>query len=164
MRSPLLTYAEYLAQEAAVRPSTSFFVGTPEHGRLAIRAGGLLTNALQKRPCVLYSSALRIRIQTTDRSTYPDLSVVCGKDEHASDDADATSSSSKSFPPAPSAATAARSSPTINASRACRSRAGRAGRAARRGLSSAGLVVAAHDLRGRRLGDPDLHRSHLLGG
>ncbi len=97
MKDPLLTYAEYLAQEAASQSKHEFLRGdvwamsggTPEHGRLAVRAGALLTSALQKRPCVVYSSDVRIRIQTTDRSTYPDLSVVCGKDEHASDDPDA---------------------------------------------------------------------------
>jgi len=97
VKNPLLTYAEYLAQEAASQSKHEFLRGdvwamsggTPEHSRLAVNAGALLRAALQKRPCVVYNSDLRIRIQSTDRSTYPDLSVVCGKDEHASDDPDA---------------------------------------------------------------------------
>lgn len=97
MKNPLLTYAEYLAQESKSELKHEFLRGdvwamsggTPEHGRLAVRAGSLLTSALQKRPCVVYSSDVRVRVQATDRSTYPDLSVVCGKDEHASDDPDA---------------------------------------------------------------------------
>lgn len=97
MKSPLLTYAEYLAQESKSELKHEFLRGdvwamsggSPEHSRLAVRACVVLTAALQKRPCVVYNSDLRIRIQETDRSTYPDLSVVCGKEQHASDDPEA---------------------------------------------------------------------------
>lgn len=97
MKNPLLSYADYLAQESKSELKHEFLRGdvwamsrgSPEHGRLAVRAAVLLTSALQKRPCVVYSSDVRVRIEQTDRSTYPDLSVVCGKEQHASDDPDA---------------------------------------------------------------------------
>lgn len=63
--------------------------GTPEHGRLTAAFSGLLFAALGGRPCVVLSSDVRIRIQATDRSTYPDLSVVCGPLVPDADDPDA---------------------------------------------------------------------------
>ena len=95
--TPRLTYAEYLAQELKSELKHEFFRGdvwamsggSPEHGRLAMGAAALLTTSLQRRRCVVFGSNLRIRIQETDRSTYPDLSVVCGKEQHASDDPEA---------------------------------------------------------------------------
>ncbi len=53
--------------------------GTPEHGRLAANAIGELRTALKGRPCVVMSSDVRVRVRDTDRSTYPDTFVVCGK-------------------------------------------------------------------------------------
>ena len=63
--------------------------GTPEHGRLAAALAGELRGKLRGRPCAVFSSDVRIRIAATDRTTYPDLSVVCGKRETAADDPDA---------------------------------------------------------------------------
>jgi Uma2 family endonuclease len=37
----------------------------------------------------VFSSDVRVRIEATGRSTYPDLSVVCGRLARASDDSDA---------------------------------------------------------------------------
>lgn len=95
--NPLVTYAEYLASEKASAQKHEFLRGdvwamaggSPEHGRLAMSAGAVLREALRGKPCVVYSSDVRVRIQATDRSTYPDLSVVCGKDQRASDDDEA---------------------------------------------------------------------------
>lgn len=63
--------------------------GTIEHGRLAMSLGRVLGNALDGRPCVTFSSDVRVRIRETGRSTYPDLSIVCGPVERAPDDPDA---------------------------------------------------------------------------
>ena len=52
--------------------------GTPEHGALALAFASLLTVALRGRPCRLFSSDVRIRVDDTDLFTYPDFSVVCG--------------------------------------------------------------------------------------
>jgi Uma2 family endonuclease len=97
VKNPLVTYAEYIARERTSAEKHEFLRGdvwamaggTPEHGRLALRMASALQAALGSRPCVVYSSDVRIRILSTDRSTYPDLSVVCGQDERASDDPDA---------------------------------------------------------------------------
>lgn len=97
VKKPLLTYAEYLAQERTSLEKHEFLRGdvwamaggTPEHARLTASTGAVLRGALKGRPCVVYSSDLRVRIQSTDRSTYPDVTVVCGKDLRATDDPDA---------------------------------------------------------------------------
>jgi Uma2 family endonuclease len=60
--------------------------GTIDHGRLASRFTALLGVALGDRPCQSYSSDVRVRIERANRSVYPDLSVACGRVEHASDD------------------------------------------------------------------------------
>ena len=61
------------------------------HGRRHARAQrarhGALGNALQGRPCRVFSSDLKIFIAETQLATYPDLSVVCGKLETTPEDA-----------------------------------------------------------------------------
>jgi Uma2 family endonuclease len=53
--------------------------GTPEHGRLAANVIGELRGALKGRPCVVFTSDVRVRVEETDRATYPDTFVVCGE-------------------------------------------------------------------------------------
>ena len=60
--------------------------GSPEHGRLAMRVAAILTRLLEGKPCELFSSDVRVRIEATDLATYPDLSVVCEGIEAAGDD------------------------------------------------------------------------------
>lgn len=55
--------------------------GTPEHGRIQANLIREIGNALGRRPCVVFSSDVRVRIDASDRTTYPDLSVVSGKRE-----------------------------------------------------------------------------------
>jgi Uma2 family endonuclease len=62
--------------------------GTPEHGALAMAFGGELGNALHGRPCRVFSSDVRVRVRETGLVTYPDLSVVCGRLETDTEDAD----------------------------------------------------------------------------
>lgn len=45
-----------------------------------------LSIALRDRPCVVYSSDLRIRVLDTGLGAYPDVSVVCGHVETDPDD------------------------------------------------------------------------------
>jgi len=82
-----MSYAEYLAREAESEVKHEYLRGgvfamaggTPEHAALALAVGAELIAALRGRPCRAYSSDLRVRIEATDLSTYPDLSVVCGQ-------------------------------------------------------------------------------------
>lgn len=86
-----MTYVEYCVfeREATVKHEYlrgevfAMAGGTIEHGRLAVRVATLLSNALQGRPCAVYSSDVRVRVEATDLTTYPDASVVCGKPQAA---------------------------------------------------------------------------------
>ena len=91
-----MTYAEYLAAEAASEQRHEFIAGeviamaggTIEHGRLLSSMTGLLREALGRggRPCVVLPSDVRVRIRAADRATYPDLHVVCGDISRDPDD------------------------------------------------------------------------------
>lgn len=88
------TYEEYLALEDASEEKHEFVDGeiramsewTIEHGRLAANLVRELGNALAGKRCAVFSSDVRIRNTFARRTTYPDLSVVCGKREVAPDD------------------------------------------------------------------------------
>lgn len=91
------TYAEYLALEAQSEVKHEFIDGeivamsggTIAHGRLIGQTSGLLRDALKGRRCVVMPSEMRLRIRAANRSTYPDLYVVCDGFEAADDDAHA---------------------------------------------------------------------------
>lgn len=99
MGSPVqrLSYESYLALERQAAHRHEFVDGVVyamaggsiEHGRLAARLAMLLGARLAERPCGVFSSDVRVRIEATNRTTYPDLSVVCGSIERADDDAEA---------------------------------------------------------------------------
>ena len=53
--------------------------GSPDHAGIAANIMRLLGNQLVGRPCRVFTSDLRIGVQTTELVTYPDVSVVCGQ-------------------------------------------------------------------------------------
>lgn len=65
--------------------------GSPEHALIAGNFIGTVNGELRKKEqdCSVFSSDLKIRIESTNRTFYPDASVVCGgfvrseKDPHA---------------------------------------------------------------------------------
>lgn len=57
--------------------------GTPAHADLAASVTRLLGNALLGR-CRVSSSDLKVRIEATDLSTFPNVTVVCGEREVSS--------------------------------------------------------------------------------
>jgi Uma2 family endonuclease len=62
--------------------------GTPAHAELGASTTQLLSNALRGR-CRVHSSDLRVRVEETDLSTFPDVTVVCGERRTSSIDAHA---------------------------------------------------------------------------
>jgi Uma2 family endonuclease len=92
--APRMTYEEYLALSEGAEVKHEFIDGrvvamaggSIEHSRLVARVGYLLQLGLEGRPCNVFSSDGRVRIEATNRSTYPDVSVVCGPVIAASDD------------------------------------------------------------------------------
>ena len=93
---PRMSDAEYLELERTSEMKHEYLRGevfamargTPEHARLAANIIGELTAALRGRPCSVFTSDARVRIEVTDRATYPDVTVVRGRLEHAADDPD----------------------------------------------------------------------------
>ena len=53
--------------------------GTPERAGITANIGRLLGNALEGRPCRVFSPDLRVRVRATGLGTYPDIAVICGK-------------------------------------------------------------------------------------
>jgi len=52
--------------------------GTPEHAGITANVVRLLGNALDGKPCRVYSPHLRVRAKATGLGSYADASVVCG--------------------------------------------------------------------------------------
>jgi Uma2 family endonuclease len=82
-----MSYDEYVASEARGDARHEYLAGevfamaggTPEHGALAAAMIRELGAAPRGRPCRVYSSDVRVRIEATGFTTYPDASVVCGR-------------------------------------------------------------------------------------
>ncbi len=53
--------------------------GTLEHSNIAANVMGELRNGLRGRPCRVLTSDMRLKILSTDRYVYPDVTVVCGQ-------------------------------------------------------------------------------------
>ncbi|MDQ3264785.1 MAG: Uma2 family endonuclease [Myxococcota bacterium] len=81
------TLADYLSIESASNTKHEFFQGEvfamgggpPEHAALSAAIMVSLGAQLQGKPCRVYTSDLRVRVQSTSLLTYPDVTVVCGK-------------------------------------------------------------------------------------
>jgi Uma2 family endonuclease len=91
------TYAEYMAftetselkHEYIGGEIVAMSGGTIAHGRLIGQLTGLIRDALRGRPCIVLPAEVRVRIRAADRTTYPDLHVVCSAVEADPDDAHA---------------------------------------------------------------------------
>lgn len=92
-----MTYEEYLAAERQSPVKHEYLRGevyamaggTPTHAALQMAVGVALSNALSGRACRVFGADLRVRIEATDLSTYPDVTVICGSLRRAELDADA---------------------------------------------------------------------------
>lgn len=90
----LYTPEEYLALERAAEYKSQYFAGeifamaggSPRHNLISSNVIGELRNQLKKHPCKVYSSDQRIKVATTKLYTYPDVVVVCGKEQFDDDD------------------------------------------------------------------------------
>lgn len=80
------TYAEYVALENWSSTKHEFLGGdiyamsggSGEHAALAAQTIIVLGNAIRERPCRVYTSDLRVRVEAVDLTTYPDATVICG--------------------------------------------------------------------------------------
>ena len=82
-----LTEAEYLEQERRADFKSEFFAGemfamaggTRAHSLIAVNLARELSTSLKGRPCVVFNTDLRIKIEATGLFTYPDASVGFGQ-------------------------------------------------------------------------------------
>lgn len=90
------SYEQYLAAQSSSDLRLEYFDGeiyamaggTPEHAALAAQVIAALAPPLKGR-CLVFTADLRIRIEASGLSTYPDASVVCGPNQTSSIDKDA---------------------------------------------------------------------------
>ena len=90
------TYEEYLAALEVSELRLEYLDGeifamaggSPEHGMIAARVIQALGRSLPER-CRVLTSDVRIRIEATGLSTFPDVSVVCGDLERSAGDRNA---------------------------------------------------------------------------
>jgi len=88
------TFAEYvqLEQDSPVKHELLDGVayamagGSPEHAAIAGALIRLLGQALEGRPCRVFTSDLRVRVRESGLTTYPDASVICDRVEVDPDD------------------------------------------------------------------------------
>lgn len=89
-----MTYSQYLELEQTSTEKHEYLRGevwamaggTPKHSTISTNVAAALVSALKGKPCGVFNSDLRVRVVETDRTTYPDVTVVCGKRELARDD------------------------------------------------------------------------------
>ena len=82
-----MSYPQYVAFERTSEIRHEWLAGavhamagdTIEHAALALAVGSELRARLQGKPCRVFGSDARIRVQATGLATYPDLSIVCGR-------------------------------------------------------------------------------------
>ena len=86
---PRLTPEDYLAIERSAESKSEYFDGeifamagaSRAHNTIVVNTTIELGNQLKKRPCKLYVSDIRVKVSPTGLYTYPDVVVVCGKEQ-----------------------------------------------------------------------------------
>ena len=81
-----LSVSEYLELERSADFKSEFYDGemfamaggSPQHSQIAANFIQAIGPRLAARPCVAYTSDLRLKVEATGLLTYPDVSVVCG--------------------------------------------------------------------------------------
>ncbi|MEZ4768991.1 MAG: Uma2 family endonuclease [Caldilineales bacterium] len=88
-RSVMLTPQEYLKMERAAEYKSEYYAGevfamvgaSPRHVLIATNTAAVLVGELKKRPCMVYSADLRVKVSASGLYTYPDIIVACKKPE-----------------------------------------------------------------------------------
>ncbi len=86
-RRPYLTEEEYLAIERQAEYKSEYYEGemfalagaSIKHNYIVANLLAGLHSALRGKPCSVFSSDLRVKVQASGLYTYPDVVVVCGE-------------------------------------------------------------------------------------
>jgi len=84
-----LTEAEYLEIERRAECKSEFLDGemiamsggSPAHSLIACNLISAINTQLKDSPCMVFNSDMRIKVQMAGLYTYPDVSVLCGREE-----------------------------------------------------------------------------------
>ncbi len=84
-----LTPEDYLAIERGAEFKSEYFNGeifamagaSRAHNAIVLNIGSEIRQHLKHRPCKAYVNDLRVKVSPTGLYTYPDLVVVCGKEQ-----------------------------------------------------------------------------------
>ena len=90
---PTMTEAEYLEFERASELKHEYYNGeifamtgaSEEHNSICMSAGFLLYGQLRNRPCRVYQSDMKVKVEAAKLYTYPDLVVRCGEAQFVDD-------------------------------------------------------------------------------
>ena len=82
--------AEYLALERKATYKSEYLRGeifamagaSPDHAKIVINIGGELRARLKGKPCDIFSTDLRLKVDRTGLYTYPDIVTLCGQPEY----------------------------------------------------------------------------------
>jgi len=82
-----MTAREYLAAERQNELKHEFFDGeafamaggTRRHSRIGVNVASVLNLRLAGKPCQVFNSDMRLKIEATGLYTYPDVQVACGR-------------------------------------------------------------------------------------
>ncbi|MBI3951849.1 MAG: Uma2 family endonuclease [Acidobacteria bacterium] len=82
-----LTPEEYLAIERKAEYKSEYYAGemfamagaSEAHNLIVLNVSAELRAQLRKRPCKVYLSDMRVKVNPTGLYTYPDVTVVCGE-------------------------------------------------------------------------------------
>ncbi len=75
-RAALEQRSEYVSGEVFAMTGASY-----EHNAVVINIGGELRTQMKARPCQVFANDMKVRIQSADACTYPDLVAFCGDPE-----------------------------------------------------------------------------------
>lgn len=99
LRQPrdILTADEYLRRERLAETKSEYVNGqvfamaggTVRHGRITANISRKIGNQLEKRPCEVFNSDVKVRIDKANAFRYPDLSGLCGPLIHHDGEKDA---------------------------------------------------------------------------
>ena len=93
---PRMTEAEYLVFERASTVKHEYYNGhiyamtgaSEQHNLITANVLASLHGQLRRKPCRVYPSDMRLRVQQTGLNTYPDVVVVCGQPQFTDDTID----------------------------------------------------------------------------
>jgi Uma2 family endonuclease len=87
---------EYLASESVSETRNEYFDGemfamagaSREHNQIAGNIVRVLGNQLLEKPCSVFSSDMKVKIQPIGKYSYPDIVVVCEKEKYEDENND----------------------------------------------------------------------------